>query len=41
MATRIHEGRVLLDVLALSERDLAELPDLVRGAIPDPARTVG
>jgi L-seryl-tRNA(Ser) seleniumtransferase len=32
VASRIHGGRVLLDVLALSERDLAELPGLVRAA---------
>ncbi len=33
VATRIHQGRVLIDVLALSERDLAELPALVRRAL--------
>lgn len=32
VATRVHQGRVLIDVLALSDRDLAELPDLVRRA---------
>ena len=32
VASRVHGGRVLLDVLALSERDLAELPGLVRAA---------
>jgi L-seryl-tRNA(Ser) seleniumtransferase len=36
VATRIHGGRVLLDVLALSERDLAELPGLVREALTIP-----
>jgi L-seryl-tRNA(Ser) seleniumtransferase len=32
VATRVHQGRVLIDVLALSERDLAELPALIRRA---------
>jgi L-seryl-tRNA(Ser) seleniumtransferase len=36
VATRIHGGRVLLDVLALSERDLAELPGLIREALTIP-----
>jgi L-seryl-tRNA(Ser) seleniumtransferase len=36
VAARVHGGRVLLDVLALSERDLAELPALVRSAFTNP-----
>jgi L-seryl-tRNA(Ser) seleniumtransferase len=36
VATRVHQGRVLIDVLALSERDLAELPDLIRAALTIP-----
>ena len=35
VAARVHGGRVLLDVLALSERDLADLPGLVRGVVED------
>ena len=29
VVARVAEGRVLLDVLALDERDLAELPELL------------
>jgi L-seryl-tRNA(Ser) seleniumtransferase len=33
VATRVHQGRMLIDVLALSERDVAELPALIRVAL--------
>jgi L-seryl-tRNA(Ser) seleniumtransferase len=33
VAARVHGGRVLLDVLALSDRDLADLPGLLRGVV--------
>ncbi len=32
VASRIHDGRVLLDVLALSDADLEELPAIVARA---------
>ena len=33
VAARVHRGRVLLDVLALSDADRRELPALIRPAV--------